>query len=83
MEDSLIPNICIIVICGFTLLTFSHYNEYKRIERHFFLTNKYMYIILEICYYLLFISFVYNSRYIVYKMIKFVIHKYYKIKINL
>jgi hypothetical protein len=81
--ESIIPSICIIVICGFTLLIFSHYNEYKRVERHFFMTNKYLYIVLEICYYLLFISFVYNSRYLVYQLIKHLFQKYYKIKINL
>lgn len=75
--------IFIVVVCGITLLIFSKYNEYKRVERHFFTTNKYLYIVLEICYYLLFISFVYNARYLAYQGIKHLVHKYYKIKIDL
>lgn len=75
--------IFIAITCGITLLIFSKYNEYKRVERHFYKTDKFLYIILEICYYLVFISFVYNTRYLVYQAIKHYIHKYYKIKINL
>lgn len=75
--------IFISIVSGITLLVFTEYNEYKRVERHFYKTDKILYILLEICYYLTFISFVYNSRYLAYQAIKYIIEKYYKIKIKL
>lgn len=69
------------VICGICLIIFYFNNKYKRIERWYYYHNKYLYILLELCYYLLFISFVFNARYIVYEVIKYIIRKNFGIKL--
>lgn len=64
----------IVVTSGLSMLVFLHYNRYKRVERFFYFHNKYLYILLQLCYYLLFISFVFNSRFIVYEVAKYIIY---------
>lgn len=64
----------IAITSGLSMLVFMHYNRYKRVERFFYFHNKFLYILLQLCYYLLFISMVFNARYIVYEVAKYVIY---------
>lgn len=68
-------------VSGVCLLIFYFQNKYKRIERWYYYQNKYLYILLELCYYLLFISFVFNARYMVYEIIKHLIRKKFGIRL--
>jgi hypothetical protein len=81
METIIFSSIFIILVTGITILVFNHYNEYKRIERFFYNHNKYMYIVLEFTYYILFISMVFNIRFIAYEVIKHLSLKHLKIKL--
>lgn len=69
------------VVCGVCLVVFYFQNKYKRIERWYYDHNKYLYILLELCYYLLFISFVFNARYLVYEFIKYLVKRNFGIKL--
>jgi uncharacterized membrane protein HdeD (DUF308 family) len=68
-------------ISGVCLIVFYFQNKYKRIERWYYYQNKYLYILLELCYYLLFISFVFNARFMVYEIIKLLIRKKFGIRL--
>ena len=68
-------------ICGICLIVFYFQNKYKRIERWYYYHNKYLYILLELCYYLIFISFVFNARYMAYEIIKHFIRKKFGIRL--
>ncbi len=83
IDTNIIVAFIIIFISGVTLLTFVHINKYKKVERYYYYHDKYLYILLELVYYLLFISFVFNTRYIIYEAIKYFIYVRYKIKIKL
>jgi hypothetical protein len=74
---------CLAAACGISLLIFMHFNKYKRVERWFYYHNKHLYILLELCYYLLFISFVFNARYLAYEAIGFMMLRFYGIKMKL
>lgn len=82
MDENIYSSVFIIVFCGITLLIFHHYNKYKRLERYLHDNKKALYILCELCYYLVFVSLVFNARFIAYKLISFLIYKYYKIKIT-
>lgn len=73
----------ITVICATTLLVFNHYNHYKNIERWYFRHHRWLYILLEIAYYLLIISLVFNGRYLAYMLIEAGIQYKFGTKINL
>jgi hypothetical protein len=74
---------CLAVACGIVLLLFLRVNEYKRVERWFYYHDKYMYILLEFCYYILFISFVFNARFLAYELIALFLWKFYRIKMKI
>lgn len=78
-----ISSIFIIILTSASLLIFSHYNKYKRIERYFYNNNKNLYIVIKICYNVLFISMVFNIRFVVYEIIKNISQKHFKISLAL
>jgi hypothetical protein len=82
-KELIIFSIIICLITGISILVFNHLNEYKRIERWFYYYNKYYYILVNLCYYLLLISFIFNARYIVYSLIAYIMHKKFNIKMSI
>lgn len=83
IDTNIIVSLIIIFISGVTLLSFAHLNKYKKVERYYYYHNKYLYILLELVYYLLFISLVFNARFLAYEAIKYFIYIRYKIKIKI
>jgi hypothetical protein len=79
----LYSSLFITVVCATTLLVFNHYNQYKNIERWYFRRHRWLYILLEIAYYLLVISLVFNGRFLVYTLIEAGIKYKYGLRINL
>lgn len=69
-------SIIIIVVCSVALLMYHHVNRYKRMDRFFYENNQWLYILLQFCYWLLFVSFVLNLRYIAYVVFAFIVWKY-------
>lgn len=67
-----IVSVIIVIISSISLLMFHHVNKYKQVDRFFYYDNKYLYILLQLCYYLVFLSFVLNSRFLVYELIMYV-----------
>lgn len=82
MEQIVYMSFFIVCVTAITLLIFNHYNKYKRLERYLYENKKEYYVISQICYYIIFISMVFNARYLVYQLIAFLLFKYYKIKMN-
>lgn len=83
LDTNIYVSLFISIVSGITLLVFYHANHYKRMERYFYHTNKYLYITIEVTYYILFISFVYNTRFIAFEFFMYVILLLLKINKNL
>lgn len=81
MLPDILCSLIIAGICGISLLIFMHYNRYKRVERFYYYHDKYLYILLELVYYLLFISFVFNARFLVFETIKTLLRQRFNIDI--
>ena len=82
-KELLVISAAICTFTGASMLAFNHVNQYKRVERWFYYYNKYYYVLVNLCYYLLLISFIFNARYLVYAGIAYVMHKRFKIKMSI
>jgi len=83
MKALVLSSIVIFIVCSVSLLVYRRVNKYKRMDRYFYEHNKWLYILVQFCYYLLFISFVLNGRLLVYVVIEFFVWKFYGTKLNL
>ena len=83
MKALLLSSIVIFIVCSITLLVYRHANHYKRMDRFFYEKNMWLYILLQFCYYLLFVSLILNGRFLVYIIIEFAVWKFYGVKLNL
>lgn len=63
---------------GIILLYFYFHNKNRRIERYLIKHKKEYYIILELCYFILLLSFIYNVRFVVYDFVARVSEPYIK-----
>jgi hypothetical protein len=63
----------IIVVFNAILLSLYHFHidPNKNIERHYFKTCKIQYGLFKLAYFIIFISFVFSARYIVYELFSF------------
>lgn len=73
----------IVVICSITLVVHYHVNHYKRMDRFYYENNKWLYILSQLCYYIVFVAFVLNARYLVYITIEWLALKQFGITIDL
>lgn len=69
-------SIIIILISGATLLFTYHVNKYQQVDRFFYYQNTYLYILFQLSYYLVFLSFVLNTRFLVFEILSFAIRNY-------
>lgn len=83
MKALFLSSIVIFIVCSVTLLVYRHANRYKRIDRYLYEHNKWYYVLSQFCFYLIFISFVLNARFLAYLLIEFVAWKFYKSKLNI
>lgn len=54
-----------ILLAAITLFAYAKVNTYKRIERFYYNQNQVLYLLLTLCYYILYISMVINGKFIV------------------
>jgi hypothetical protein len=67
-----LPFCALITVCaGITLLIFYFKNKDRRIERYFHKNNKELFLLLQLSYFILIVSFAYNSRFLMSKILSF------------
>jgi hypothetical protein len=59
---------CVIVACcsGAILLYFFYHNKGRKIERYFLKNNKRLFLVLQLSYFILILSLVFNIRFVIY-----------------
>jgi hypothetical protein len=74
LKRELYYNIFLFAAAIVPIMIFSQANEYHKIERYFYNTNKWCYIAIQISYYILVLAAIVNARYFVFD----VVHLVYK-----
>jgi DMSO/TMAO reductase YedYZ heme-binding membrane subunit len=68
-------DIIIVILSAMALLFYYYHNQNRKIERFYYKHSKLLFGVLEIICFIIMTSFVFNSRYIIYKYV----HKYIKL----
>ena len=72
-------NLFIALLSVIPVIVFNYYNQYRSIERWYYRTDKKKYLLMQICYYILILSAIFNARFLAYKGIEYGLKRFFKI----
>jgi hypothetical protein len=76
MKLLVLSSLVIVIVSSITLLVYHHVNKFKRMDRFYYENNKWLYIVTQLCYWIVFVSFILNARFIAYIIIEFIVFRY-------
>ena len=82
MDVLVLSSVVIVIVCSITLLVYHHVNKYKRMDRFYYENHKWMYIVAQLCYWIVFVSFVLNTRHIAYVILEWFFKSKFGIEVH-